>query len=364
MSTAPPGRGHIELVVGASLYPEVVAKRQLLGFVLSLSTNGFVPPPPLVVRRDDRLEARTIRFEKPDQPLSTQIETGLPAGATLVRASPLSVQARTGLRGQPWPDPFQPARMVSMVLDTSKTSLESSFPGLVLGAAQVIVVQLRIWYRRLIAEYVDVLAAAQVLAALPAADAAALLRACPIDAAANLLKALLQDGVELLDFDRVAPLLADEQRVQWTDTGLVTVALPGRIGIAARRPADDAERRYVIARAVLVASTLWRRAGNNALQAWTLNQPNEGVPTADSTTEKAHFAKQLREQTAAAAEVQGAILICSPELRAKAANALRDTYPELMVVAQHELPGNIPVRPRGRIRIQPYDAASAERRSA
>lgn len=362
MNAAP--SGHIELVVGASLYPEVVAVRPLLEFVLNLSTSGFVPPPPLLVRRGDRLDARVFQFEKPNRPLSTQTERGLPAGAMLVRASPLSVETRTGLRVQPWTDPFQPIRSASVVLDASKTWLESRFPGLVLGAAQVIAVRLRIWHRRLIAEDVDVFATAQVLAALPAADAAALLRACPIDAVADLLKALLQDGIELVDFDRAAPLVADEQRVHWVDTRLVTAALPGRIGIAARRPTDDAERRYVIARAVLVPSTLWRRAGNNELQAWTLDGPKEAASTADTTAEKAYFAAQLREQAAVAAEVQGAILICSPELRVEAAAALRETYPELLVVARHELPGSIPVRPRGRIRIRPYDAGSPERRSA
>jgi len=364
MNAAASGPGHIALVAGPSIYPEVMAVRPLLELVLSLSTNGFVPPPPLIVRRDDRLEARTLQFEKPNRPGSTQTERGLPAGAILVRASPLSVEARTGVRVQPWSDPFQPVRSASVVRDRSKTWLEGHFPGLVLGAAQVIAIRLRIWYRRLIAEDVDVFATAQVLAALPPADAAALLRACPIDAVADLLKALLQDGIELVDFDRAAPLLADEQRIHWMDAHLVTVALPGRIGIAARRPANDAERRYVIARAVLVPGTLWRRAGNNALQAWTLDDPQDSIPPADVSARKAHFTAQLREQAAAAAEVQDAILICSPELRAEAADALRNTYPELMVVARHELPGNVPVRPRGRIRIRPYDARSAERRSA
>src|SRR3954452_2161579 len=147
MNAAPSGPGPIELVVGASLYPEVVAVRPLLEFVLSQSTSGFVPPPPLIVRRDDRLDARTFQFEKPNRPRSMQTERGLPAGAMLVRASPLAVETRTRLRVQPWTDPFQPVRSASMVMDASKTWLESRFPGLVLGAAQVIAVRLRIWHR-------------------------------------------------------------------------------------------------------------------------------------------------------------------------------------------------------------------------
>jgi flagellar biosynthesis component FlhA len=356
----------IRCKAGASLYSELTATRESLELVLSRVTTGFhLALPPLAISRDDELEPRSVWFEALERPHTIQIERGLPPGTHLVRAAPLYVQSRTKLKVEPWPDPFRPTRSASIVLDSLKTPLEQSFPDSVLTAAEVIAVRMGIWFRRFASEWVDAVAAAQLLATLPPADSAALLRACAIDAVVDLLKLLVQDGVQLADFGAAAPLLADESRVHWTNNNFATAAIPGRIAIAAPRPADEDERRHVIARTVLVAGTLWQRAGTDSLDAWTLDELEGWVPAADaSTAERAYFEQQLGDSAAAAAQVHGAVLICSQELRTAVANALRKIHPELMVVARHELPRNIPSRPRGRIRIQPYEALSAERRSA
>jgi hypothetical protein len=160
--------------------------------------------------------------------------------------------------------------------------------------------------------------------------------------------------VPLREFASIAPLLADERRVAWTEAGAVVAAFPGRILIAAPRPQDDAERRRVIARAIAVPRALRRRTGSEPLQVWVLDEVGGWtLPDRARPEEVKHFDSQLIEQATPAASVDGAILLTSPARRADIAERIRPHYPDLMVVGSHELPQGVSIQQRGRVSVAP-----------
>ena len=353
-----------QLDVGLSLYPEIVVAEGSVRRKLSEAAEALeIAPPRLRVTLDSALRPREFRISATGKFGTAATETGLPAGAILVRSSPRFVTAQSKadpplvdrlrpIEVESWPDPVQPDRTASILHDVSLERVRAKFGELAFTAGEAVAIGAARWFRRAALDSFDQVSAAQVLAQLPAHDIAALLRVHPIDIVTALMMALLRDGVPLGGFASIGPLLADERRVAWVEPGVATAAYPGRLVIAAPRPQDDAERRRVIARAVAVPRAMRRRQGDRPLQVWTLDEIGGWIlPDRARSEEVTHFEAQLIEQAAPAASVEGAILLTSPARRADIDKRLHPHYPELMVVASHELPRGIPVQQRGRIRI-------------
>jgi len=364
MSDAAVAPWRAELTVGRSLYPEVIASYEDVRVIAREAARSLgLSPPSLAITLDARLEPRAFRIASSNQSETTPPNEGLPAGAILVRSSPSFVRAQLESDAalvpdvQPWPDPAQPNLTVSVVYNMPFDQVRAKFiefGSIVLTAVHAVGITVGRWLRHAAVDRFDEVSAAQLVAQLPVYDATALLRVCPIDKVAALLRTLLRDGLPLGEFASIAPLVADESRVCWTEKGRVTAAYPGYLLMAAPRPEDEAERRRVIARAIAVPRWLQRRSVGEPLQVWVLDEIGGWVPPDGAIAQDVeHFDAQLLAQTEPAAAANGAIVLTSPARRAYIGERLRPHYRDLIVVGYHELPRGVPVQRRGTVRALP-----------
>jgi hypothetical protein len=351
MTPADPAPAQIQSAV--SLFPELLAIKDDLNQRADEVAKMFgIVAPEVALTMDTTLAGRTFRLAGFD---ATHYGEAPPAGSILVRRSPLAVSVHMGIpRGllRHVPDPLRPSRQATIVSDRSLAQVQKHFDHLALRPAQAVALTCARWLNDLAVARFDELSAAQVLATLPFYDAAALLLTLKIEGVTTLMRTLLAERVPLHGFGEVAPLLADETRVWWTDPERVTIPYPGRCIIAAPRPRDEGERRRVIARARLVPAWLRQLTQGSEVQLWVLDELHGWTPPANASAEvRETFAGLLFKQLESVLKTEDPILLTSAARRALVADAIRDRAPWLSVIGLHELPRELPIRRRGSIRI-------------
>lgn len=343
----------VSLLAGASLYPECIqAAAEVQRRINETAYHLGVTAPLLSIDRGHDLTSREYRMECPDLSASALSGRAPPAGSIFVRNNALYVGARLETTVQPWPDPVSPNRAGCVVFDRSLGNVRAIFDADAMTPAEMVALSAVGWFQGIAPRGADCIFAAQVLAQLPVYDAAALLSKHSIDVIADLLARLLQDRLSITSFRIMAPLLAEETRVEWGAPGTIAVSHPGRLLVAAARPSDAAERRRVIARAVAVPDTLRRLVGSAPLQIWLLDETGGWFPNDADGQNATYFKSALIEQTRVAAATQTGILVTSAARRAYIADLLCKEYPNLIVAALHELPRDIPVQHRGGVHVR------------